>query len=144
MSLVSRTAKSLLTSAWDALDEKPGRSLIAPGAEVAWDDCCDGQLAVRIVSSEPVWSRAQRCIVAVRVTYGVSIVRCVRTVSDRGKPPTQEEITADGLGLVDDMCALYAMLVDFEAGHQRTIGAWTPSGPSGGCAGGEWSVSVDL
>lgn len=146
MSRIKRAAKALLLAAWDALpdDRKPGRSVIAPGGEVAWDNCCDGQLSVRIISAVTAYDRGQKCVTGIKVTYGVAIVRCVQSLDDRGRPPTEEQITDDGFTMIDDMCALHAGIETTDLGHRTVIGSWTPSGPMGGCAGGEWTVEMYL
>lgn len=143
MSVMS-VAQELLTTAWDALDRKPGRSIIQPGLSVAWDDCCDGQLWVRINGATPVYQGNSDCSVALDVTYAVGIIRCVHSLSDRGKAPTQGQITTDGLDMIDDMCRIYSALDGVKLGHRLTLGAWTPMGPNGGCAGGEWAVATRL
>src|SRR5699024_7839428 len=103
---VMTVAQELLTTAWDALDRKPGRSIIQPGLSVAWDDCCDGQLWVRINGVTPVYKGNSDCSVAFGVTYAVGIIRSVHSLSDRGKAPTQGQITTDGLDMIDDMCRI--------------------------------------
>lgn len=141
---VMTVARDLLTASWDALDHKPGRSILQPGMSVAWDDCCDGQLWVRINSASPVYQNGSGCSVAMDVTYSVGLVRCVAVLDDRGRAPRPERITEDGLAAIDDMCTLYSTLDNLKLGHRLNIGNWTPLGPNGGCAGGEWAVTIRL
>lgn len=122
------------------LTEQPGRAVLAPGAEVAWDDCCEGQLAVRVVSSTPQFQRNARqgCPVGFLVTLGVSLVRCVSTVNDQGQPPSPWEMDHDGETLMRDMGQIATALQCFKPENALSsyLGEWAPAGPLGGCAGG--------
>lgn len=143
MSVMS-AARDLLTTSWDALDRKPGRSIVQPGATVAWDDCCDGQLWVRVISATPVYQGNSNCAVGMDVTYAVGIVRCVTALDDRGRAPKDTKVTKDGMRTIEDMCTLHTALDGLTLGHRMQIGTWTPLGPNGGCAGGEWAVNIRL
>lgn len=133
----------LLHAAEDALTTKPGRVLVMPGAEVVHDDCCDGQLWTRVIQIEPVTLRniQTRCgIVAFQATIGVGIVRCAATIDDNGNAPSEAEMTADAFQVSDD-----AEEIGNALSCSKDIQAlllWTPSGPLGGCVGGEWQVSA--
>lgn len=135
----------LLTAVYDELTVKPGRSLVAPGAEVAWDDCCEGQLAVRIVRTEAIYKSTNGgCPIGYRVVLGVSIVRCAATVDDRGRAPSPSQISADGHRVTRDMSEVARAIQCYDSPDaMRTwLGEWTPSGPNGGCAGGEWTMTI--
>jgi len=134
-------ANELLT----ARDIAPGRLiLVAPGTQVAWDDCCKGQLWARLVRLEaapvkPGTSCGPDFFIA---TLELGIVRCVSTVDDRGRVPSAARISEDGMsGLVDMGVLLEAIQC---SPRTRTVGKWTPAGPNGGCAGGSWEFTVRL
>lgn len=132
------------------LGDRAERHVIQPGEEVAWDDCCDGQLAVRLISVNPAPQGApgaRPCPPAGwNVTLGVSMVRCVASLKDDGEPPSAEEITQDGIDVVGDM-TLIQIAIDCvtrarpEVQRLELLG-WTPLGPAGGCAGGEWRLHM--
>lgn len=137
----------LVGAVYDHLSVKPGRTIVAPGASVAWDDCCAGQLWARVVSVTPVYQGSRSsaaCVIAHDLTIGVGIVRCVAVVDDRGRAPSATQISADGNSGLRDM----REIADALHGHQPVdalsaqLGVWTPSGPDGGCAGGEWTYAM--
>lgn len=139
---------ALLGAALAELDPVPGRVLIAPGAEVAWDACCDGQLWVRVASVEdatPLVANgrsAQSCgPLAWLVTFGLGVLRCSPSVDDRGRVPPAESLTDNARQLVADMQGL-ARALACSGGVSGRSQLWTPLGPEGGCAGGEWTVGV--
>ena len=92
---------ALLDCAEDALDPTPGRVLVAPGGEVAWDACCDGQLWVRVVEVTDatdllgirVGADGSCQTAAWRVDIGVGVLRCTPTVDDRGRAPSADDLT---------------------------------------------------
>lgn len=125
---------------------------LAPGAQVAWDNCCEeggvgGQLWVRLVNIVPGWPQrdaAQKCAPRLyTATFGVGVIRCAHTLDDQGNPPTAAEMTGDATKINDDMeDMLSGIMSNLE--YQYNLGAYEPLGPDGGCAGGEWTVSVRL
>ena len=135
----------------ESVSPEPGRAVLVPGVEAAWDDCCAGQVAVRIVSLTPVY-RGRRgasdlCdLVHWNVTLGVGIVRCIAVVDDHGRAPSAERITADAEQMVADMLAIKNALLYTKFSHvqQLTLGQWVPQGAEGACAGGEWVVNFLL
>lgn len=144
MSLES-TLKELLEHLYDSLTDKPGRSLIAPGVETVWDDCCNGQLSVRLTGSQLVYNK-DRCAVAIDHTFEVEIVRCVATLDDQGQAPEGYEITQDALNILRDMRELGCALSSYEptdrAVMRFNLNEYIPSNLEGGCGGGKWTVSV--
>ena len=54
-SVVHSTALALLKGGASALSNAVSQAYVAPGAEVAWDECCAGHLYVRTVSVSPVF-----------------------------------------------------------------------------------------
>lgn len=145
---VEEAMARLLACAEDALDPKPGRSQIVPGAASAWDDCCEsrGQLSVRLASYQPVYPERQGAVPCGPLFYsariGVEVVRCVSTVNDRGQAPSPAQVIADSGRMVEDMNALRTALLCCETVEGLQLESWEPAGPEGGCAGGEWIVRV--
>lgn len=137
----------MVTRVYEALTVKPGRTIVAPGQSVAWDDCCEGQLWSRVVSASPLYQgtgNSVKCPIGYDLTLGVGIIRCVSTVDDRGRAPKAAKITDDGQRGLRDMSQIAGVLQDFTAPDILTsrLGIWTPAGPDGGCAGGEWTFTA--
>lgn len=136
----------VLDACRDALSVAPGRSVIAAGYGVAWDDCCDGQLSVRVIRTTPLYkgNPINGCPVGFEHLLSVSLVRCVATMNDRGQAPTEDEMTADGRAMIRDMNELANILQCMSI--PKTLGSWLGPfrtvGPQGGCAGGEWDFTV--
>jgi len=132
----------------EALDPPVQRVALYPGAQVAWDDCCGGQAWLRVVEIIP--SGGDRRLRTAcgpplwQVTLGIGVLRCAAVVSDYGEAPSPEALTADTLQMLTDMSALQQAFecqiapAVLSADHLR----WVPLGPSGGCVGGEWLVTV--
>lgn len=118
-----------------------------PGSEVAWDGCCDGQLWARVVTIQPgpVQPKASGIPCGVPwmdVTLGLGIIRCVAGPSSKGQPPSAAKITDDGAVMLLDLAVLQeAMLC---VGKTVRVVAWTPLGPQGDCAGGEWTFTIRI
>lgn len=137
---------------------------LAPGAQVAWDNCCEGggQLYLRVIEVYPTAGvggtgfpgrdqvqRGPGCgVTMLAFNLGLGIIRCAHVVDDHGNAPSAEEMTGDTLGTLDDMGLLLDVLtclVPATKGIARTsINAWTPQGPQGGCVGGEWTFWVGI
>lgn len=159
--------QGVLSTVHTALDDAgrpPGRAELVPGLRPAWDDCCDGQLYLRVIEVYPTaGSNApfpqidtqQRgaagglcAIHGVAVHIGVGVIRCVATIRDDGSAPSPEEVSADGDLMLKDMDTLLDALLckvpqaDFytSAIHGLKMDRWQPQGAEGGCAGGEWGV----
>lgn len=156
--LFADTMQTLLDCAEQALnvcDRSVGRAFLAPGQQVAHDDCCDGQLWVRLISAFPSGrpfpnpDSAQPCgILLMALQLGLGIVRCAHTVDDNGNAPTPEELTEDTLGGTLDASILLSAIqcceLPLATDKLIGLGTWTPSGPQGGCVGGEWSLTVGV
>lgn len=136
----------------EELDPAPGRVLIAPGEQVAWDACCDGQLWVRVVGVRDVTAElggrsgadGSCAVLAWGVTVGVGVLRCTPSVDDRGRAPSAGEVTGSAEQVLADMAATSrALLCCAPVSRPRSL-AWAPLGPEGGCAGGEWTFEVWL
>lgn len=157
--LIGPIMGTLLTCAQDALNSysRPvGLVSLVPGGEVAWDNCCDdgGQLYVRLVEMYPSGrpfpnadGQAACAPVMLAARLAVGVIRCAHTVDDNGVPPSAAELTADALSMTADASILLeALKCCFPTSDSHImkslIGRWEPKGPSGGCAGGEWAVTV--
>jgi hypothetical protein len=144
--LIGPILKTYTAEAVRALNPKPTRVIeVAPGASVAWDDCCGGQVWTRVVQVVPAVGRAGSTQAPCGVLYWVAtvalgVVRCAHSLRDDGTAPPAHLISEDGQDMLDDLAALQEVVVC----HPRTasITGWTPLGPQGGCHGGEWVFTV--
>lgn len=145
----------VLTAAETALTEcsRPvGLVHLAPGAQVAWDNCCEdgGQLWVRVIevypSGRPFPARdsEQQCgLTTIAARVGLGAIRCAHVVGDNGIAPSAAQMTSDALGATADMSVLLGVL-ECEVEKPYKIDRWRPLGPQGGCAGGEWEFIIGL
>lgn len=139
----------------------PARALVAPGAEIAWDNCQCGQLTVHtleLVPSDtfPVQKQLppfNDCGFAWWVVhYVVTILRCVTIQDEDANPPAPADLTADaGIDLLDRWavrqgiaCCMQAYKAANPAGPPRP---WLPQsqlavGAEGQCMGSEAHVLV--
>lgn len=145
-STIQATALSVLRGAAGVLSNPVSNAYVAPGAEVAWDECCAGHLYVRIVSVAPVFgplaADGNPCTVkSWAATIGLGTLRCVEVVDDRGRGPRPYDLTADSAILHQDMSELGAFLV---AKTNASAMEWIPQGPAGGCVSGEWTFTVNV
>lgn len=128
-----------------------GLVTLAPGAEVAWDNCCDegGELWLRVISIAPQPQTAQPCdITDLKVQLGLGIVRCMHGLNEEGAP-TAAQMTGDTLAMTADADALLWAIRDWPGTKQvvlRTlvIEGGFPLGPEGFCGGWEWVLSFRL
>lgn len=154
--LIGPLVDDLLACAVAALSADPvGRAQISPGATVAWDDCCEGQLWVRVVSIHPTGApypgqdTRQNCGVLLwAANLAVGVLRCAAVVNDQGQAPSPATLTAEAHRMLADEAALSeAVRCCFAPNHEylkTTLGAWTPLGPDGGCVGGEWALTISV
>ena len=145
-SVVHSTALALLKGGAAALSNAVSQAYVAPGAEVAWDECCAGHLYVRTVSVSPVFgpraADGEACSVRCwAVTYALGTLRCVEVVDDRGRGPRPLDLTADASVLHQDMADLGQFLT---ASTNASDMDWAALGPDGGCVSGEWTFTVRL
>lgn len=144
---VTDELEALLASALGelALDGGPevSKAFVAPGAVVAWDTCCGGQLWVRVVKMHPVNPFPSKALDQVPCQYplgmqiGLGLIRCQSGIGnlDQMADPSEEALTGDARQMLCDAGALYRALVCDEG---LLVDQWTPLGPQGGCYGGEW------
>lgn len=142
---------SISRAAGANVSPRPGRVVdLAPGALVAWDDCCDGQVWSRLVSVTPAAASSPQRKHGLDVcatphfifTAELGIVRCAATINDRGQAPSPAQISKDGAQSLADMAALLATLR--RAPGVRSVVQWTPQGPDGGCHGGFWTFTSTI
>lgn len=124
-----------------------------PGQEVSWDYCgeCHGEKCgmgyVKIVNSYrsanfPNPDVSVGCTSPLVVELAVGSLRCIPVAEDDGSLPHESLMWEAGLGIMADMSALFVAIDCCEM--ETAIGEYTPLGPLGGCAGGEWQVWVTL
>lgn len=143
-------------------DVPVARTLLAPGNEVAWDECCDGQLAIRLIETYPTMGKnspfpnkdfsASNCAGLMASRLGISLIRCVPVVQDSGASPSAADLTEATLRLTRDMSivleAIKCCIMDDEPDtkiknvERVAIDGYTSLGPQGGCAGGEWQIII--
>ena len=140
--------QAILNAVQAGLSPTPERAFVQPGTEVAWDDCCSGQLALRLISWEPITSgpaMSSPCAPAGwRAQLGISLIRCVASLSDSGDAPTPDHLTADAIDILTDASQMEQLLTCTVSGlvDRLTLVNYIPSGPQGGCAGGEWIFRI--
>lgn len=151
---VSTALVSYVTEAIDALSWEPGRVVyVAPGDQVAWDDCCEGQIWSRIIGITPAQSQrnAPRGWVGNAGVCGVThyiieveigLLRCASVVDDQGQAPAAATIGAEGLATLEDSMAILSAISCSK--FTRQIGRYFPMGPQGGCVGGRWTFDMRL
>jgi hypothetical protein len=151
---------SVLSAVASALNEQGrpvGRTERTPGLLPAWDDCCAGQLYLRVIeifpsgSPFPQFDVAQKGAAGAKCSIhllafriGVGVLRCAATLDNKGKAPTPAAVSADQELAMDDMATLLDVLVcevpDLQGIQALKMDRWQPQGTEGGCHGGEWGV----
>ena len=143
MTTFESTLRQILSVGAARLPVGVGRSVIAPGSQEAWDDCCDGQIHLKIRSIDPLPSKGSGCVATPwRVSAALGVIRCVTALTNEGRAPSSEQVTSDALKIMRDTDALWQSLVQeisrLETIQGLTVDSWLPLGAQGGCAGGEW------
>lgn len=149
---------SAASSALETAGVPTGRVELTPGTLPAWDDCCAGQLYLRVKemfpsAPFPQFDQAQRgaagalCAINLLDVYvGLGVIRCAHAVDEDGNAPTPTEVSEDGDEMVDDaMLLLNVILCDLKSirGIQQVkLDRWVPQGVNGGCHGGEWGIHL--
>lgn len=141
----------MLAKAQVALEEagRPAsRVLLSPGENAAWDECCQGQLWVRLASILPqVDQRGIGASVPCGVMWWVAtielgILRCAASLDSRGNAPSASAISSDAVGTWQDAQVLQRVFLCDAA--TRSIISWVPLGTDGGCTGGAWTYTMKL
>lgn len=118
----------------------PKRVVLSPGTSVPWDGCCDGYLYAQMTQLTPLRSGTTCYGYNARARFGV--LRCVSVLDDQGRPPKPAKMNTDSLVILADMETMRESLEENNCVVQ--VETWTPLGPEGGCAGGEWSVTLHV
>lgn len=144
--LTSSVLRDLLALTTAALDPAPSRAFVAAG-DVAWDDCCDGQTWVRLTTITPQPPTGQNCQINWwDLAVEVGILRCAHTIDDAGRAPAPYDLTTEAGEQGRDLWALNEAIVCYATEIPSVVrvdmGAWTPSGPEGGCVGGAWAATL--
>lgn len=144
----------VLSTVENGLSSPPGMTIVQPGSDVADDGNCQGQLWIRVVDATPIFKKNVPgvCPYGYQITVAVGIFRCIATINDRGRAPSPDQITMDGINAVTDMVEIARSLqclepADIDSNVQKAnVGNWTPLGPEGNRAGGEWQyvIQTDL
>lgn len=134
--MIEQVMRDYLAAAQQHLTDSVGRVVLSPGEEPAWDDCCQGQLYVRLRQVQPRNSEPGCFATAWTYRLAIGVVRCAATVNNQGEPPSARQVTNDAEEMLRDMNQLQQTLLD--VGHTSQVEEWQPLGPSGGCHGGEW------
>ena len=130
-----------------------GRSLLVPGDNVPDDWCdCDGQLYVRVVNILPQGQQPHCAPISLNAILAVGVIRCAAVLDSNGNPPEASVLTAEALAMTQDAATIYGALVccgpllvaSKKVNKAPTIGPWGSQGPLGGCARGEWQVTLNL
>lgn len=144
--MILSVLEGVLACAYAELTPAPAWQAVVPGLEAVLDECCSGQVWVRLVQMQPRSNRD--CITAWDATVEVGVARCVAVVDDQGNSPTSAEVQADAAQLLADMEALQRALEccakTVPNVHRAIIGTWNPLAVDGGCAGGTWNATVTV
>lgn len=155
-------AVALLTAVEDALaavDRPVLRAFVAPGAAAPWDNCCqagagEGQAWVAVERRYPTDPFPVEDVAAspcapteFAAALAVGVLRCAHTVDDQGRAPLASDVHADAAKVQADAdTVLEAIVCGFAAELDDPagwlLGGWEPLGPSGGCVGGLWRLTV--
>lgn len=144
--MIGGVLDGVLQCAYKELDPLPGWKAVVPGSEAVLDECCVGQVWVRLTGLSP---RAERnCIVGWDASIEVGVARCVAVLDDQGVSPSAAAVSADAAQMLADMEALQRGL-ECCVGSVRKVqrlamGSWYPLTVQGGCAGGSWSIIVTV
>ena len=139
-----------------AIDPPVCRSFKNPGEGAPHDNCeknkstgADGQLWVAHLGSTSGWpsptGEPTVCSTPFSEHIEIGITRCVLSkLTDQGKPPSEELITADFEQQEADRLAIRNAMLCCAAieGKDVIIEGWEPIDPQGGCVGGVWTLYV--
>ena len=144
--LLSTTQQALIDCGRDDIN----RAYVAAG-DIAWDDCC-GMLVVapeRVFRSDNFPNQLvdeEFCFGGyLAVEYVVLLVRCVPTVDERGRAPSQAQLQAAYNTLLGDAAVVYnAVTTDLPDDWVRATPTQTFVGAQGGCIGVETRVVIGI
>jgi hypothetical protein len=122
-------------------DRAVNMSVLAPGNNVVWDDCCPGeddpdevsgrrggQLWVRVVSQVARPSDSQTCgVTTVQVRAAIGVVRCMHCLDSEGNPPDPEQMEGDTLKTTQDSDTMLFAIEDWR-GEEWVVEGWRQPG----------------
>jgi hypothetical protein len=156
--------QTILTAAHAGLSTDVNRALITTG-QIAWDDCCDGQLAVSYTRTSPTESFPTEAVTISPYGDGiecappyeigeisVQIIRCAPQALNGQDAPSPDVLTAYALQTLIDAnqirkavaAALCALKADVTQRFDYFMRDQIMLGPEGGCAGSELHVYAGL
>lgn len=155
-----QVCQTILTAASNGLTKPANRYLITTG-QIAWDDCCDGQLAVSYTRTSPtenfpteqVTKVGMDCDPAYEIgEITVQIVRCAPQALNGQNAPSVDALTAHAKqNLIDAnqvrrsvavaLCQLHS---DMSSGFDYFIRAQLMIGAEGACDGSELYLYAGL
>lgn len=133
-----------------AVAPAPCRVAVYPGIQVPWDSCesgcgggdSDGQLWANLVSFT---ATGQGACQRITFTALVGIVRCEKgKLTDEGFPAaelTEADATQQAADADSIWRAFYCCENRPDALRDISLVNWTALGPSGGCVGGQWTMT---
>jgi len=128
---------------------------IHPGDNVSWEmcggECGDGVCGMAYVrpmtsfpyQEFPAASLNSQCELPIAHQIEIGILRCMPLMEDDGTFPDAAVITDAALGIEIDKAALLRGINCCQSSHVKSVEAWQPLGPGGGCIGGVWRMYVD-
>lgn len=159
--LVADASEAILDCVVASLDESPAqspaRAYISVG-EPAWDDCCDGQVAVwwSLVYPSSTFpdsdTRPVQCPSPITaIEFQVEIVRCAPGPDQNGVGPSVEALM-ESARLTDlDARAVWLGVMCCLRTHKEHPDNWSsivagqvPVGPEGGCVGSRLTFTVGV
>jgi hypothetical protein len=128
---------------------------VVGGESPAWDYCgeCQGdKCGMGYITVQSVFPSSQfpeadpltQCAAPFAAAITIGALRCYPSMSENGDLPTEDEMLEAFLATNADMGAMLEAIQCCSALEEYALGAWSPLGPTGGCAGGEWTLTVAL
>lgn len=130
----------------------PVSKIAIVNGNLAWDECCEGYLFMRIVRTDvvdPFPQAAQTpsiCAATLGTLVELGILRCAPMMDDNGNLPSDAVQSAFALEIIIDKSILFHVIRDYNpawSNYPLAISGWTPMGPEGGCGGGAWQFWIN-
>ena len=139
-------------------DGNGGMRIVAQPGETMTADWCAGDCSMAYVRVDTMGVSSQQFpeidgtptgrTGPLAVRFHVGVARCVAVVDSQGYAPDPDTQTEEAILFLDDARrlrrAIQCCLRDVPGLGAKTVvmGAWTPMGPFGTCAGGHWPLTV--